>query len=95
MYYERLSPHEIRRNLIQQHSDYISDVTALNWVRRYFKMAIMKAGKYKPKVSGVWIADETTIDIDGKNVWLWDIMDSKTRFLIASHMSYTRTTKDA
>lgn len=35
------------------------------------------------------------IDLDGKNIWLWDIIDSKTRFLISTHMSYTRTTKDA
>jgi transposase-like protein len=95
MYYEGMSLQEIRRNLIQQHGDYISDVTALNWVRRFSKQAIEEAGKYKPKVSGVWVADETVLDIDGKNVWFWDIIDTKTRFLIASHMSFTRTTKDA
>ncbi len=95
MYYEGMSLHEIRRNLIQQHNDYISDVTALNWVRRFSKMAIMEADKYKPDVGSVWVADETMVDIDGKNVWFWDIIDTKTRFLIASHMSYTRTTKDA
>jgi transposase-like protein len=95
MYYEGMSLKEIRRNLIQQHNDYISDATAYNWVKRFSKLAIMQAGKYKPDVGGVWVADETVIDIDGKNIWLWDIIDTKTRFLIASHMSYTRTTKDA
>jgi transposase-like protein len=95
MYYEGLSLHEIRRNLIQQHNSYISDVTALNWVKRFSKMAIIEAGKYKPDVGSIWTADETVIDLDGKNVWLWDIIDTKTRFLIASHMSYSRTTKDA
>ena len=95
MYYEGMSLHEIRRNLIQQHNSYISDVTILNWVRRFSKPVIIEANKYKPEVSGVWVADETMIDLDGKNIWLWDIIDTKTRFLIASHMSYTRTTKDA
>jgi transposase-like protein len=95
MYYEGLSLQEIRRNLIQQHNDYISDVTALNWVKRFSMLAIMEAGKYKPEVGSVWVADETVIDIDGKNVWFWDIIDTKTRFLIASHMSFTRTAKDA
>jgi transposase-like protein len=95
MYYEGLSLQEIRRNLIQQHNDYISDVTALNWVKRFSKLAIMEAGKYKPDVGSVWVADETVIDIDGKNIWFWDIIDTKTRFLIASHMSFTRTSKDA
>ena len=95
MYYEGMSLREIRRNFIQQHNDYISDVSALNWVTRFSKLAIMEAGKHKPDVSRVWVADETMIDLDGKNVWLWDIIDTKTRFLIATHMSYTRTIKDA
>jgi putative transposase len=95
MYYEGMSLKEIRRNLIQQHNDYISDATIYNWVKRFSKLAIMQASRYKPDVGGVWVADETMVDIDGKNIWFWDIIDTKTRFLIASHMSYTRTTKDA
>ena len=35
------------------------------------------------------------IELDGKNVWLWDIIDTKTRFLLATHMSFTRTSRDA
>jgi putative transposase len=95
MYYEGMSFLEIRRNLIQQHNDYIKDTTIYNWVKRFSKLAIVQAGKYKPDVGRVWVADETMVDIDGKNIWFWDIIDAKTRFLIASHMSYTRTTKDA
>ena len=95
MYYEGMSLNDIRRNLIQQHNSYISDATAYNWVNRFSKLAIIEAGKYKPDVGSVWVADETMIDLDGKNIWLWDIIDSKTRFLIATHMSYTRTSKDA
>ena len=95
MYYEGMSLREIRGNLIQQHNSYISDATAYNWVNRFSKLAIIEASKYKPDVGSVWVADETVIDIDGKNIWLWDIIDTKTRFLMASHMSYTRTTKDA
>ena len=95
MYYEGMSLNKIRRNFIQQHDDHISDVTAWNWVNRFSKLAIMQAGNYKPDVGSVWVAYETMIDIDGKNIWFWDIIDTKTLFLIASHMSYTRTTKDA
>ena len=54
-----------------------------------------EAERYKPSVGSIWVADETVLDIDGKNIWLWDIIDSKTRFLIATHMSYTRTSNDA
>ena len=95
MYYEGMSLNEIRRNLIQQHNSYISDVSAFNWVNRFSKMAIKEAEKFKPDVGSVWVADETVLDIDGKNIWLWDIIDTKTRFLIATHMSYPRTSRDA
>jgi putative transposase len=95
MYYEGLSLSEIRRNFIQQHNNYISRISVYNWFERFSKLAILEASKYKPHVGDIWVADETVIDIDGKNIWFWDIIDTKTRFLIASHMSYTRTSKDA
>ena len=46
-------------------------------------------------VGRVFVADETVLKIGGKNVWFWDIIDAKTRFLLASHISRTRTIKDA
>lgn len=95
MYFEGMSLKEIRRNFIQQHNDYISDVTVLNWVNRFTDLVVNAAEKYKPTVGSIWVADETVLDIDGKNIWLWDIIDAKTRFLIATHMSYTRTSNDA
>ena len=95
MYYEGMSLAEIRRNFIQQENNYITRTSPYNWVQRFTELAVKEANKYKPNVGDVWVADETVIDIDGKNVWFWDIIDTKTRFLIASHMSYSRTTKDA
>ena len=95
MYYEGMSLAEIRRNFIQQDNNYLTRTTPYNWVQRFTKLAVDQAEKYKPNVGDIWIADETMIDLDGKNIWLWDIIDSETRFLIATHMSYTRTTKDA
>jgi putative transposase len=95
MFYEGMSLKEIRRNFIQQHNDYISDVTAFNWIRRFTEIAVKEASQYKPQVGSVWVAGETIIDIDGDDAWLWDIIDTRTRFLIATHMSYTRTKEDA
>lgn len=64
MFYEGLSLQEIRRNLIQQHGDYISDATIFNWINRFTKLAVTEIKKHTPKVGGVWIADETYIRID-------------------------------
>jgi len=95
MYYEGMSLKEIRRNLIQQYNDYMSDATAYNWVKRFTDLAVKEAALYKPKVGNVWVAGETEIEVDGENAWLWDIIDTKTRFLITTHMSYTRAKSDA
>ncbi len=95
MYFEGMSLKEIRRNFIQQHNDYISDVTVLNWVNRFTDLAVTESKRYIPNVGSVWVADETVLSVGHKNIWLWDIIDTKTRFLIATHMSETRTSKDA
>lgn len=95
MYYEGMSLAEIRRNFIQQGNNYITRTSPYNWAKRFTKLALDEAKKHKPAVGSIWVADETMIDLDGKNVWLWDIIDTKTRFLIATHLSYTRTKQDA
>jgi putative transposase len=64
MYYEGMSLAEIRRNLIQQDNNYISRITAYNWVDRFTDLAVKDAEKYQPKVGDVWIADETFMRID-------------------------------
>ena len=42
-----------------------------------------------------WVADETVLKIDGGNIWVWNVMDARSRFLLATHVSHTRTVKDA
>lgn len=65
------------------------------WVARFSKEAVRQTKDYKPKVGDVWVADETVLKIGGENLWVWDMTDTKTRFLLASHMSTRRTTRDA
>ncbi len=71
------------------------DSTVYEWIRRYTRTATAKANTQKPQVGDVWVADETVLKIGGKNTWYWDIIDTKTRFLLASRISTTRTTRDA
>jgi putative transposase len=95
MYYEGQSLNSITRLLTQIYHSYPSDSTVYRWISRFTKQAVAQAKNYKPDVGDIWVADETVLDIDGKNVWFWDIIDAKTRFLLASHISRVRTTKDA
>jgi transposase-like protein len=73
----------------------MTNASVYNWLIRYSKQAKEKAENYKPNVGDAWVCDETMLDIGGKKVWFWDLIDAKTRFLLASHISTSRTTKDA
>jgi len=95
LYYDGLSLNAIRRNLKQAYGNYPSDSTVYGWITRFTKEAIDKTKDIKPELGYVWLADETVIEIDGVKHWLWDIIDIKTRFLIASHISLKRTVDDA
>jgi len=95
MFYEGMSLNAIRRHLNQMHSNYPSDSTVYEWITRFSKEAVEKAAVHRPQVGDVWVADETVLEIDGKNVWFWDLIDAKTRFLLASHLSRKRTIADA
>lgn len=96
LFYDGLSIDAIRRQLDSLYHVYPSDSTVYWWILRFSKVAVDKAKFTDIKVGDIWIADETVLKMDeGKDVWFWDIIDDKTRFLLASHMSVTRMTKDA
>ena len=93
-YYDGLSFNDIARHLKESGNE-VSESTVYRWVLSYAQKAIRMADAYHPKVSNIWIADETVIKFNGQNYWLWDIIDKKTRFLIASYLSENRGTKQA
>lgn len=96
MYYEGMSIKAIRRNLQQEHGNMPSTATIYEWILKYTQYATDSIEGYQPeKIGDTWIADETVLEIDGQNVWLWDIIDDKTRYLLATRLSTSRTTRDA
>jgi len=96
MYYSGSSISDIRNHLRQEYGYYPSKHIVFEWVDKYTSVASKQFRDTKPQVGDTWIADETVLKLD-KNikVWFWDIIDSDTRFLIASRASLSRTTKDA
>ncbi len=95
LFYSGLSIDAIRRQIDNLYQVYPSDSTVYEWIVRYSQEAVIKARRIKVKVGDLWIADETVLKIGGRNIWFWDIIDDETRFLLASHVSLTRTTRDA
>jgi len=96
MYYSGMSLNAISRHIEHEYEQSVTNAGIYNWLMRFSKDVVRLAEEYVPKVGDVWIADETALNI-GKShkVWFWDIIDAKTRFLLASHISVNRTTADA
>ncbi len=94
-YYGGMPLDAIQRHLQQQFGVYYSEMGIYNWIKRFSKEAIDRVKDFQPIVGDVWLADETVLKVAGKNVWFWDVIDAKTRYLLASRLSDTRTTKDA
>lgn len=96
VYYEGMPIKAITRHLLQEHAHEPSTATVYEWIQKYTQYAIDSIKGYKPKTIGdIWVADETVLNIDGQQLWLWDIIDDKTRFILATRLSRSRTTQDA
>lgn len=95
MYYSGSSINDIRNHLEQQHGNRPSSKSVYGWIDKYSVEAIKQFEGYHPQVGDVWTADETVLKINGQNVWMYDIIDEETRFLLASRLALSRTTHDA
>jgi transposase-like protein len=47
-----------------------------------------------PQLSGLWHEDETMFQCEGRSIWFWEMIDKDTKFMVASHISGTRTSED-
>ena len=94
MYCGAMPLDSIQRQIEQDYGLRMSE-PGIYWVVRFSRDSVIKAKEFRPKVGDTWIADETVIKSGGKNIWFWDIIDADTRYLLATYISETRTTKDA
>ena len=72
-----------------------SKATIYEWVRDYTDEAIAVMKDHKATTGGHWVADEMQVDVGGQKVWLWNVMDSKTRYILASHLTPRRDAQAA
>ena len=67
-----------------------SKATIYEWVRDYTDKAMGQMNDHKAKTGGHWVADEMQVDVGGKKMWLWNVMDAKTRYILATHLTPRR-----
>jgi transposase-like protein len=93
-YYDGLSQNRVRFQLKRIYNADVSDYAVYNWLERFTKDAIKITDAYKPNTGYVWLCDETAVKVGGKNCWLLDCIDIKTRFLLATRLSPYRRVED-
>jgi transposase-like protein len=95
LFFDGLSLSDISRHLIATDGIYVNPSTVWRWVIRYSKEAHKLLGEIKVKTSWRWVIDEMVIKVGGRNYWLWDVINAEDRFLLASHLTATRTMRSA
>jgi len=95
-YFQGLSIHEISDHLSQKYGYHPSTHIVFDWVNKFTMKAVKLFNRYRPEVGTTWIAHETAVHVDKKQkAWLWDIIDARTRFLLATRVSVVRAEHDA
>lgn len=94
-YYAGMSVKDISEHLYRNYGYRPSKSVVYDWIDKFTDKAIKHFKEFQPKVGDKWTCDETVIDLDNQKIWHWNIIDNKTRFILATRMSLVRTTKDA
>jgi putative transposase len=94
LYYDGLSLRKTQRNLEQIFGEKVSQVTILNWIKKYSRLVKEYMVALVPQLSGLWHEDETVLQCEGRSIWFWEMIDEDTKFMVASHLSGTRTFED-
>lgn len=72
-----------------------SKQTIYAWVKKYTDDAVEQMRGHKARVGDEWVADELAVDVGGWQMWIFNVMDEKTRYILASHLGRNRDLKAA
>lgn len=95
LYFKGVSLRKISHHLKEFYSLNICYNSVYNWIEKYVSIMNEYANNINPDVGEVWHTDEMMINIGGNWEYLWNIMDERTRFQLASVVSKERYIKDA
>ena len=100
LYFKGLSQRKISDHFKQFDKTSVTHTTVLRWIKKYLALLGKYAEKNKVEVGNIWHSDETTVFIKKENEkryyqWIWNVMDAKTRYLLACQVTEERYVKDA
>ncbi|MCY3691073.1 MAG: IS6 family transposase [Chloroflexota bacterium] len=95
-FYRGMSYKSIAEQLAQDHDiPEPSKQTIYAWVKKYTDDAVKAMSEHPAETGPEWVADEMMVDVGGQKMWNWNVMDAKTRYILASYLSPRRDTNAA
>jgi transposase-like protein len=95
LYFDGMSVRKIQRQISYLFKVKVSQVTVHNWITKYSILVKQYVDTLKADLGDTWHVDETVIKVKGEQKWFWEIIDEKTRFMVAEHLSKSRKTEDS
>lgn len=95
LYCRGLSLREVSEHFASAYGTKISYGTIYSWLKKYVELIHKYTSKFTGNLSERWHADETLLNVRGRDLLLWNLLDSETRFLIAYHISANKSEKEA
>jgi transposase-like protein len=94
LYFRGLSLRKVADHFHQVHGLEVSPMTVYRWVTHYGRLAAEWMDRQGARTGERWHMDETVVKVDGEARYLWNILDADSRFLLATHVSKSRTMDD-
>ena len=64
-------------------------------MKKYTADAVQEMADHPAQTGPEWVADEMMLAVGGQKMWNWNVMDAKTRYILASYLSPRRNTDAA
>jgi transposase-like protein len=95
LYFDGMSVRKIQRQIAYIFKVKVSQVAIYKWLMKYSTLVKEYVDTFSGNFGDIWHVDETVIKVGGKQKWFWEIIDEKTRFMVAEHLSPSRKTEDS
>ena len=95
MYFDGLSYRRTAENIGDYFHRPTNAATVYRWVKEQTAKAKDVVEENKVDTGPEWVADELQVRLGGQKYWIFNVMDAKTRFVLAAYLSRERTTKAA
>ena len=95
MYFGGLSYRRAAENVGTYFDRPTTPMSVYNWTRQLSNTANDILIDHKIPTSDEWVADELQVRVGGRKYWLFNVMDSKSRVILAAHLSPDRDLRAA